>query len=74
MLVPLYFLIGIWGHENRVYATLKFFIFTQASSLLMLLAIIGLYFVHGQATGVYTFDYDAAARHDARCQRRRLSG
>ncbi len=57
MLVPLYFVIGIWGHENRVYATLKFFIFTQASSLLMLVAILGLYFVHGRATGVYTFDY-----------------
>jgi NADH-quinone oxidoreductase subunit M len=58
MLVPLYFLIGIWGHENRVYATLKFFIFTQASSLLMLLSILGLYFVHGRNAGVYTFDYD----------------
>ncbi|MCZ7570087.1 MAG: NADH-quinone oxidoreductase subunit M [Ardenticatenaceae bacterium] len=57
MLVPLYFLIGIWGHENRVYATLKFFIFTQSSSLLMLLAILGLYFVHGSGTGVYTFNY-----------------
>lgn len=57
MLVPLYFLIGIWGHENRVYATLKFFIFTQFSSLLMLLAILGLYFIHGQSTGAYTFGY-----------------
>jgi NADH-quinone oxidoreductase subunit M len=58
MLIPLYFLIGIWGHENRVYATLKFFIFTQASSLFMLLAIVGLYVVHGQATGLYTFNYN----------------
>ncbi len=57
MLVPLYFLIGIWGHERRTYATLKFFIFTQASGLFMLLGIIGLYFVHGQSTGVYSFDY-----------------
>jgi NADH-quinone oxidoreductase subunit M len=57
MLVPLYFLIGIWGHENRVYATLKFFIFTQASGLLMLLSILGLYSLHGQDTGTYTFDY-----------------
>ena len=38
MLVPMYFLIGIWGHEQRHFAALKFFIFTQASSLLMLLA------------------------------------
>ena len=57
MLVPLYFLIGIWGHERRIYATLKFFLFTQASGLLMLLGILGLYFVHGQNTGLYTFNY-----------------
>lgn len=57
MLVPMYFLINIWGHENRVYASLKFFIFTQAGGLFMLLSILGLYFLHGRATGVYTFDY-----------------
>ncbi len=58
MLVPLYFLIGIWGHENRIYATIKFFIFTQASSLFMLLGILGLYFINGRNTGTYTFDYN----------------
>ena len=57
MLIPMYFLIGIWGSENRVYAAYKFFIFTQASGLLMLLAIIGLYFIHGNNTGIYTFNY-----------------
>lgn len=57
MLIPMYFLIGIWGHENKTYAAFKFFIFTQASGLLMLLAILGLYFVHGRNTGHYTFDY-----------------
>ena len=57
MLIPMYFLIGIWGHERREYAAYKFFIFTQAGGLLMLLAILGLYFVHGANTGVYTFDY-----------------
>ncbi|MDB5009961.1 MAG: NADH-quinone oxidoreductase subunit [Mucilaginibacter sp.] len=57
MLIPMYFLIGIWGSENRVYAAYKFFIFTQASGLLMLLAIIGLYFIHGRNTGIYTFNY-----------------
>ncbi len=57
MLVPMYFLISIWGHENRVYASLKFFIFTQAGGLLMLLSILGLYFSHGSSTGIYTFDY-----------------
>jgi NADH-quinone oxidoreductase subunit M len=57
MLIPMYFLIGIWGSENRVYAAYKFFIFTQASGLLMLLSIIGLYFIHGRNTGIYTFNY-----------------
>jgi NADH-quinone oxidoreductase subunit M len=57
MLVPMYFLIAIWGHENRAYASMKFFIFTQLSGLLMLLAVLALYFIHGRATGTYTFDY-----------------
>jgi NADH-quinone oxidoreductase subunit M len=57
MLIPMFFLIAIWGHENRRYAAYKFFIFTQASGLLMLLAILGLYFIHGSNTDIYTFDY-----------------
>jgi len=57
MLVPMYFLIGIWGHEKRTAAAYKFFLYTQASGLLMLISIIALYFVHGRNTGVYTFDY-----------------
>jgi NADH-quinone oxidoreductase subunit M len=57
MLVPMYFLIDIWGHERRHRAAVKFFLFTQASGLVMLAAILGLYFVHGRATGAYTFDY-----------------
>jgi NADH-quinone oxidoreductase subunit M len=57
MLVPMYFLIAIWGHENRVYAAVKFFIFTQLSGLLMLIAILALFFLHHDATGVYTFEY-----------------
>jgi NADH-quinone oxidoreductase subunit M len=57
MLVPMYFLIGIWGHENRTAASNKFFLYTQASGLLMFIAIITLYFVHGKYSGVYTFDY-----------------
>jgi NADH-quinone oxidoreductase subunit M len=59
MLVPMYFLIAFWGHENRRYAAFKFFIFTQAGGLLMLISILGLYFVHGRASGVYSFDYFA---------------
>ncbi len=68
MLVPMYFLINLWGHENRVYASLKFFIFTQAGGLLMLLSILGLYFIHGGDTGVYTFDY-SLLRHTAMSSR-----
>ena len=57
MLIPMYFLIGIWGHENRMYAAFKFFIFTQASGLLMFLAIVGLAYVNAKTTGSLTFDY-----------------
>lgn len=52
-LVPMYFLIGIWGHERRIYAAVKFFLFTMAGSVLMLAAIIYLYNLTG------TFDYIA---------------
>ncbi len=57
MLIPMFFMIIIWGHENRIYAGVKFFLFTQISGLLMLVAILCLYFIHGQNTGVYTFNY-----------------
>lgn len=56
MLIPMYILISIWGHENRGYASLKFFLFTQAGGLLMLVAIVALYLLHGRQTGTYTFD------------------
>jgi NADH-quinone oxidoreductase subunit M len=59
MLIPMYFLIAIWGHENRIYASVKFFLFTQFSGLLMLAAIIALAILHQQATGVWSFDYEA---------------
>lgn len=57
MLVPMYFLIAIWGHENRRYASIKFFIFTQGSGLLMLVAILALAFAHYRSSGILTFDY-----------------
>jgi len=57
MLVPMYFLIGIWGHENRIKASYKFFLYTQASGLLMFVSILAIYFIHGNSTGSYTFDY-----------------
>ena len=59
MLVPMYFLIGLWGHEKRIAAAFKFFLFTQAGGLAMLLSILALHFVHGRASGVYTFEYAA---------------
>ena len=57
MIVPMYFLIGIWGHENRQYASAKFFLFTQASGLLMLAAILGLHAAYAGETGIVTFSY-----------------
>ena len=63
MLVPMYFLIALWGHKasdgkTRISAATKFFIYTQASGLVMLIAILGLVFVHYNATGVWTFNYE----------------
>lgn len=59
MLVPMYFLIDLWGHEKRHAAALKFFIFTQAGGLLMLLSILGLYYAHGRSSGQYSFSLQA---------------
>jgi NADH-quinone oxidoreductase subunit M len=55
MLIPMFALIGFWGESRRVYAVVKFFLFTLAGSLLMLLAMISLYLLHAEQTGVYTF-------------------
>jgi NADH-quinone oxidoreductase subunit M len=57
MLVPMYFIIAIWGHENRRRAAIKFFLFTQGSGLLILVAILALAFWHEQQSGTLTFDY-----------------
>ncbi len=57
MLIPMYLLIGVWGNpKRRIYAAIKFFIYTMAGSVLMLVAILVLYFHHGTVTGKYTFD------------------
>src|ERR1700682_3937000 len=57
MLVPMYFLIGVWGSDRRLYAAIKFFLYTLAGSVLMLLAILALYYRAQQVTGApYTFD------------------
>jgi len=56
-LIPMYLLIGVWGNPaRRVYAAIKFFLYTMFGSLLMLVAILVLYFYHGKVTGNYTFD------------------
>ncbi|MCA9665832.1 MAG: NADH-quinone oxidoreductase subunit M, partial [Myxococcales bacterium] len=57
MLVPMYLIIGIWGHGQRVYAAIKFVIYTMVGSLPMLVAIIYMYVTHGKETGHYTFDF-----------------
>jgi NADH-quinone oxidoreductase subunit M len=56
MLIPMYLLIGVWGGPNRIYAAVKFFLFTMAGSVLMLVAIMVLYFHYGGETGLYTFN------------------
>jgi NADH-quinone oxidoreductase subunit M len=56
MLIPMYFLIGVWGGRRRIYATLKFVLFTMLGSLLMLVAIFFLYSTYYKATGVYSFN------------------
>jgi NADH-quinone oxidoreductase subunit M len=55
-LIPMYLIIGVWGGPRRIYAAIKFFLYTMAGSVLMLVAIIAVYYFHGKATGEYTFD------------------
>jgi NADH-quinone oxidoreductase subunit M len=59
MLVPMYFLIGIWGSSNRLYSAIKFFLYTLVGSVVMLLGILALYFYSHSLTGVYSFDVTA---------------
>ena len=61
MLIPMYFLIGVWGGERRIYAAMKFVLYTMIGSVLMLVAIIALYFIHGDATGTFTFSFPQIA-------------
>jgi NADH-quinone oxidoreductase subunit M len=56
MLVPMYFLIGVWGGGRRLYSAIKFFLYTLAGSVVMLLGILALYFYNHAVTGTYTFD------------------
>jgi NADH-quinone oxidoreductase subunit M len=58
MLIPMYFIIGMWGGANRLYAAIKFFIYTMAGSLLMLVAIVVMVWKIGAATGTLSFSYE----------------
>ena len=62
MLVPMYFIIGVWGGARRIYAAIKFVLYTMVGSALMLLAILVLYYQHGTATGTFTFDLPTIVR------------
>jgi NADH-quinone oxidoreductase subunit M len=57
MLIPMYFLIGVWGGKERIYAAVKFFLYTAVGSLLMLVGILYLFFRHQSLTGVASFSY-----------------
>jgi NADH-quinone oxidoreductase subunit M len=56
VLIPMYFIIGIWGGERRLYAAIKFFLYTLTGSVLMLLGILTLYFQYRTQFGIYTFE------------------
>ncbi len=56
MLVPMYFLIGVWGGPRKLYAAIKFFLYTLAGSVVMLVGILAIYFYQHDAVGIYSFD------------------
>jgi NADH-quinone oxidoreductase subunit M len=62
MLIPMYFIIGVWGGDRRLYASIKFVLYTMVGSLLMVVAILYLYVRHHDATGIWSFDYDDLRR------------
>ena len=67
-LVPMYLLIGIWGGDRKLYATIKFFLYTIFGSIFMLVGILAIYYAHGNATGIFTFNllklYEVTYPHD----------
>ncbi len=62
-IIPMFFLVGIWGHENRIHAAIKFLLYTLAGSLFLLIALIALYVIHEQQTGLYTFSVYQLMQH-----------
>ncbi len=67
VLVPMYFIIGVWGGPRKLYAAIKFFLYTLAGSVLMLLGILTLYFQHVQQFGFYTLR-NFRADEDSTCR------
>src|SRR5713101_4560948 len=63
MLIPMYFIIGVWGGPDRIYAAVKFVLYTMVGSALMLVAILALYYQYGAATGRFTFDLPVLAQY-----------
>jgi NADH-quinone oxidoreductase subunit M len=64
MLVPMYFIIGVWGGPRRLYAAIKFFLYTLAGSVLLLLGILALYFYQHSVSGIWSFDVLAMQQLD----------
>ncbi|HEV8292665.1 MAG TPA: NADH-quinone oxidoreductase subunit M [Tepidisphaeraceae bacterium] len=64
VLVPMYFIIGVWGGPRRLYAAIKFFLYTLTGSVLMLLGILTLYFQYHQQFGAYTFEIEKLMKLD----------
>jgi NADH-quinone oxidoreductase subunit M len=62
-LLPMFFLVGLWGHARRIHAAVKFILYTLAGSLVMLIALIALYILHGRETGIYTFSVSQLLQH-----------
>ena len=62
-IIPMFFLVGIWGHANRIHAAIKFLLYTLGGSVFMLIALIALYVIHGRATGTYTFSMYQLLQH-----------
>src|SRR6516164_1577478 len=64
VLVPMYFIIGVWGGTRKLYAAIKFFLYTLAGSVLMLLGILALYFQYAKQFGAYTFEISELMKLD----------
>ena len=62
-IIPMFFLVGVWGHKDRIHAAIKFLLYTLVGSLAMLIALIALYIIHGRQTGEYTFSVYQLMQH-----------